>query len=154
MNSTQQLVETVMTRLLDYTPPSGTTLRARLGGGASARLYTVAAPADPVYPYAVLRIASRPQTDGYGGLRSVAGFEVQVFDRPRSQQWRAEGIGDLIEQAMLGWCATGTGLVFARHVRRMTLPPAPTPMDRDLVVVTLTLPVVVWPDYLLQSALQ
>lgn len=152
MNSTQQLVETVMTRLLDFVPSSGTTLRTRLGGGASARLYTVQAPNDPVYPYAVLRIATRPQTLGYAGYRSEAGIEVQVFDRPRSQQWVAEGIADLIEQATLGWCdPTGTGLVFARHLRRMTLPPAPSPMDREVVVVTLSLPVAVWPAYLITA---
>jgi hypothetical protein len=156
MESTQVFIRTVRTRMLDYTPPAGSTLRTLLGGGEDARLYTHETPADdePTYPYAVVRIASRPQTDGYGGLRSVAGIEVQVFDRPRSQLWRAEGIADRIEQSMLGWAMADTpSIVFARHVRRMTLPPAPSPMDRDLIVITLTVPVVVWPDYLLQTVL-
>jgi hypothetical protein len=155
MNSTQALVSAVRTQLLDYQPPSpGTTLRARLGGGTSARCYTVEAPPDAAYPYVVLRIASRPQTPGFGGWRSVAEFEVQVWDRPRTEQWRAEGIADLIEQAALHWAVMGSGLAFSQHVRRVTLPPAPAPMDRELVGITLFLPVVVWPAYLTTLAPQ
>lgn len=151
MDSTQELIQTIRARLLDFAPASGSTLRVELGGGASARLYTDGAPDGTTYPYAVLRLADHRQTDGYGGFRKTVELEVQVYDRPRSQVWRAQRIADVIEQALLLWETAADGLVFSRHVRRVgPLPPAPDPMDRELVQIAVFAPVVVWPVMLSQ----
>ena len=144
--STQAMVADLRTHLLTFQPMSGTTLQARLNG----RLYVVQAPDSVTYPYAVMRLVDRRATDGYGGYRQTFEVELQIFDRPRSQQWRAEGIADVAEQAFLGWDLASSGLLFSRHVRRVTMPPAPEPMDRELVQITVFVPVVAWPVMLTQ----
>ena len=144
--STQAMVADLRSRLLTFQPASGATLQTTLGG----RLYTVQAPDVVTYPYAVLRLVDRAQTDGYAGYRQSFEIELAVFDRPRAQQWRAEGIADVAEQAFLQWDLGSSGLLFSRHVRRLTLPPAPAPMDRELVQVMLFVPVVAWPVMLTQ----
>ena len=145
-STTQGMIGDLRSRLLNFTPRSGATLQASLGG----RLYTVQAPDDVTYPYAVLRLVSRAQTEGYGGLRESFEVELQIFDRPRGQQWRAEGIADVATQAFLRWDIGTSGLMFSRHVRRVVMPPAPSPMDRELVQITLFVPVVAWPVMLTQ----
>ncbi len=144
--STQSMMTDLRNRLLTFAPMSGSTLQTSLGG----RLYVVQAPDDVTYPYAVMRLVDRRQTDGYGGFRESFEIELMVFDRPRSQQWRAEGIADVATQAFLGWDLASSGLMFSRHVRRVVMPPAPSPMDRELVQIVLFVPVVAWPVMLSQ----
>jgi hypothetical protein len=140
------MVADLRSRLLTFQPASGSTLQTTLGG----RLYTVQAPDDPTYPYAVLRLVDRRQTDGYQQLRETFEIELTICDRPRSQQWRAEGIADVATQAFFDWDLATSGVMFSRHVRRVTLPPAPSPMDRELVQVMVFVPVVAWPVMLTQ----
>lgn len=144
--STQGMMQDLRSRLLTFQPASGDTLNTSLGG----RLYTVQAPDNAEYPYAVIRLVDRRQTDGYGGLRETFDVELSIVDRPRTQQWRAEGIADVAEQAFRDWDLATSGILFSRHVRRLTLPPAPSPMDRELVQIVLFVPIVAWPVMLTQ----
>ena len=146
--STRNMIADLRSQLLNFAPASGDSLNTSLSG----RLYTVQAPDDPDYPYAVVRLLPRRQTVGDGGYRETFEIEVQIFDRPRSQQWRAEGIADVATQAFLQWDLRSSGLLFSGHVRRITMPPAPDPMDRELVQITLFVPVVAWPVMLTQYA--
>ena len=139
--STQAMTVDLRNRLLNFAPASGDTLNTRLGG----RLYVSQAPDNAEYPYAVMRLITRQQTDGYTGFRETSEIELAIFDRPRGQQWRAEGIADVAAQAFLMWDLRTSGLMFARHCRRLTLPPAPSPMDRELVQVMVYVPIVAWP---------
>lgn len=142
--TSKAVVDAIRTRLLGFTPKTGSTLNTLLGG----RLYTVQAPDEPVYPYAVLTYTNRVQTDGYGGLREMGDLEILIHARPRGQQWAAETIADTVQQAVLRWAnseANPDGLIFTRHCRRDQVPPMGSPMDRELVVVRVLVPVVVWP---------
>ena len=143
--STQGMMQDLRTRLLTFEPRTGDPLSDRL-----TALYTVQAPDNVTYPYAVVRLVSRQQTEGYGGLRESFEVELSIFDRPRAQQWRAEGIADVATEAFLRWDIGSSGLMFSRHVRRVTMPPAPSPMDRELVHLVLFVPVVAWPVMLTQ----
>ena len=148
--STQGVYQLVQDRVLNFAPLSGDTLNTRIGG----RLYTVQGPDVLVYPYVVMRWMAPAATDGYNGLRKSGEFEFQVLDRPRAQYWRAEGIADVIEQCFLDWGSAVSGLSFARHIRRVELPPAPSPMDREIVNIGVYVPVVSWPVMLSQYVTQ
>jgi hypothetical protein len=139
--STQGMIQDLRARLLNFVPRSGDTLNTSLGG----RLYTTQAPDNVTYPYAVVRLMDRQQTVGDQGFRTRGEIEVSIFDRPRSQQWRAEAIADVVQQAFLHWDLKTSGLMFAQHSRRVTMPPAPTPMDRELVQIAVYVPIVAWP---------
>jgi hypothetical protein len=140
--STQGMMQDLRSRLLTFQPRSGDTLDTSLGG----RLYTTQAPDNVTYPYAVVRLMDRQQTVGDQGFRTRGEIEVQIFDRPRSQQWRAEAIADVVQQAFLHWDLKTSGLMFAQHSRRVgPLPPAPAPMDRELVHIAVYVPIVAWP---------
>jgi hypothetical protein len=143
--SLQGFLSLVMGHLLDFTPATGTTLRTRLGGGASARLYVEQAPDSVTYPYAVLSAKSVRETPGYDGFRLEGEIEVQVYHRPRGKEWDAQGIADVIEQACLRWADGQSGVSFFRHVRRMRVPLAAAPADRELVRIIVFIPVVCWP---------
>ena len=144
--STQGMMQDLRSRLLTFQPASGLRLNQVLGD----RLYTGSAPDTVQYPYAVFRLVDRRQTDGYTGFRATAEIELSIFDRPRSQMWRAEGIADVAEQAFLGWDLRTSGVLFSRHVRRLTMPVAPIPMDRELVQIMVFVPIVAWPVMLTQ----
>jgi hypothetical protein len=144
-STTQGFLALCRGRALDYVPPTTTTLRTLLGGGASARLYTEQAPDIVTYPYAVLSWKSVSQTEGYQGWRMYGELEFQVWDRPRGNEWRAQGIADVIQQAFLGWSDSASGLSFGRHSRRQRVPLAAEPSDRELVRILVFVPVAAWP---------
>jgi hypothetical protein len=139
--STQAMTTDLRNRLLNFAPETGATLNSRLGG----RLYVSQAPDEVDYPYAVIRLVDRRQTDGYAGMRESFEIELAIFDRPRGKQWQAEAIADVAQQAFLKWEVYSSGLMFSRHTRRVTMPVAPSPMDRELVHLVLFVPVVAWP---------
>ena len=143
--STQGFLAMCRTRALDYVPPTGDTLRTRLGGGSSARLYTEQAPDTVTYPYVVLSWKSARETEGYAGWRMDGELEFQVYHRPRGNEWAAQGIADVIHQAFSGWVDAASGLTFSRHARRLRLPLAAEPADRELVRVVVFIPVASWP---------
>jgi hypothetical protein len=139
--STQGMMQDLRSRLLTFQPRTGDRLEQSIGD----RLYTKA-PDNVIYPYAVVRLMDRQQTVGDQGFRTRGEIEVQIFDRPRSQQWRAEAIADVVQQAFLHWDLKTSGLMFAQHSRRVgPLPPAPAPMDRELVQIAVYVPIVAWP---------
>ena len=144
--STQALLTAIRTRLLTFVPISGATLTSRLGG----RLYVVQAPATVTYPYGIVRLVNRAQTDGFGGYRETGDVEVEILSKPRSEQWVVEGALDVCDQALLEWWAAPAGLQWARHRVRDTLPVPPDPMDRDVVIGRALYGYVAWLDYLLQ----
>lgn len=140
--STRSLMQDLRSRLLTFQPASGERLNESIGD----RLYTSQAPDDVTYPYGVVRLMPRRQTVGDQGFREAMELEIQLFDRPRGQQWRLEAIADVVQQAFLHWQQASSGLVFAQHSRRVgPLPPAPEPMDRELVQIAVYVPIVSWP---------
>lgn len=146
--TTHAIVAAIRTRLLDTNPTSGDDLSTRLGG----RLYYEQAPAtgsvSPIFPYAVYRLTNRIETDGFAGMRETADVELLIFGRPRGvQQWVVEGCADVADEALLAWQSVTDGIAFSCFRTRDTLPPAPDPMDRDVVMVRLLFPVVLWPTY-------
>jgi hypothetical protein len=145
-DSTQALTTAARTRLLSFAPLSGATLDTRLGG----RLYIVQAPADAVYPYGVLRLMNRMQSEGYQNVRETGDLELLLLHRGRAHQWEVEEALDVADQAMLGWWDTATGARWARHRVRDMLPAAPDPMDRELVVGRWVMGFTHWPHYLTQ----
>jgi hypothetical protein len=139
--STQGMMQDLRSRLLTFQPRTGDRLEQSIGD----RLYTKA-PDNVIYPYAVVRLMDRQQTVGDQGFRTRGEIEVQIFDRPRSQQWRAEAIADVVQESFLHWDLKTSGLMFAQHSRRVgPLPPAPAPMDRELVQIAVYVPIVAWP---------
>jgi hypothetical protein len=139
--STQGMMQDIRSRLLTFEPRTGSAL-----GDVLTALYTNQAPDNVTYPYAVVRLMDRQQTVGDQGFRTRGEIEVSIFDRPRSQQWRAETIADVVQQAFLHWDLKTSGLMFAQHSRRVgPLPPAPAPMDRELVQIAVYVPIVAWP---------
>lgn len=145
--STQALLTAVRTRLLSFVPLSGDPLGTILGG----RLYVVQAPADAAYPYGLVRLINRVQTEGYGGYRETGDVEVLVLARPRSEQWAVEAALDACDMALLDWWDVATGAQWARHRMRDTLPAAPEPMDREVVQARWVCGYTCWLDYLTQS---
>jgi hypothetical protein len=152
-DSTRDIVTAIRTRLLDFSPTGG---GADLGTLLGDRLYYGQAPAAgsvaPLFPYGVYRLTNRLETDGFAGMRETGDVEVLLFGRPRSTQWDVEACADLADQALLAWHHTTTGLHFSRFRTRDTLPPAPDPMDREVVLIRLLFPVVLWPTYRTQYA--
>jgi hypothetical protein len=147
--STTALLTTIRTRLLDFVPADGgATLGTRLGN----RLYETQAPADTLSPYGVYRLMNRIETDGFAGMRETGDVEVMLFTRPRSEAATLDAAADVADQALLSWAQVTDGITFARFRTRDMLPPAPDPWDRELVVVRLVFPVVVWPTYRTQYA--
>ena len=147
-STTQGIIGDLRSQLLTFAPRTGEPLEDVL-----TALYTVQAPdklPENPYPYGVIRLVGRQATDGYGGLRETFEVELSLFDRPRSQQWRLEGAADTAQGAFTRWSLGTSGLLFSRHIRRVTLPPAPSPMDRELVQIVLFVPVAAWPVMLTQ----
>lgn len=151
--STQGLIALFMARVLDFTPMTGDMLRTRLGGGSSPRLYVEQAPDVVTYPYAVLSWKSAHATEGDAGLQIKGEMEIQVYDRPRGNEWRAQGIADVMQQAMLTWGSAVSGATWAGHVRRQRVPLAAEPADRELVRIIVFVPVTCWPVMLSQYVL-
>jgi len=147
--STTALLVTIRTRLLSFVPMGGGSTLATLLG---SRLYESQAPETATFPYGVFRLTNRLETDGFAGMRESADLEVMFFDRPRSRAEALDLIADVADQALLSWAQATDGITFARFRLRDTLPPAPEPMDRELVVIRQVFPVVLWPTYRTQYA--
>jgi hypothetical protein len=139
--STQGMIQDFRSRILNFVPRSGDTLNTTLGG----RIYTTQAPDNVTYPYGVLRMLDRRQTVGDQGFREAFELELSIAGRPRSQQWIVEGALDVAAQAFLHWDIKTSGLMFSQQRRVGPLPPAPAPMDRELVQIVVYVPIVAWP---------
>lgn len=148
--------EVVRTRLLDFQPASGgSTLRTRLGGGATARLYVDVAPDAPTYPYAVLRLRDRNEVAGFHALGERVDVELDLFHRPRgkgagetvTRTAALDAIADLCDEAMRAFRDVSDGWVWFAGQRRRTKPePDIDPLDRELVFIRLVYPLGLWPS--------
>lgn len=144
--SERWLVQQLRARALTFTALGGDRLQDLIGD----RLYLAQAADHAVYPYVVLGL-QHVATFTDGGYRQLWSVEWLVLHRDRGQYWEASWIADVLEQAFLRWrVATSTALVLAQsqQAQRATLPPAPAPMDRELVQVRYVVPCIVWPAHL------
>lgn len=155
-DSTSAIEVTLRQRLLTFTPLSGDTLTTTLGvmdggNGADGRLFwrrppdNIDASAKPVR-YGVLALKNR-RRDAEQAERELAEFEVMLFARPDSQRAALEAAADVIEQAMLRYKDNSTGLMGVWAGLRNSLPPFPSPADRDVVQIQLVFTLVLWPAY-------
>lgn len=146
MTDTSKLVITaIRTRLWTHVPLGGEgALSTRLTG-----LHTVQAPDNATYRYAVLT-CMRGDSAGYSGFREDWHVEVQFYGRPRSAHWLVEADADVADQAMRTWEDRSNGIQLAGYRSRWTLPPEPTPGDRELVRVRCLYEVAVWPELFTQ----
>jgi hypothetical protein len=73
-----------------------------------------------------------------------------LYGRPRSQRALLEGIADRMDQAMLRYKDSASGLIGAWGRTRQALPPFKEPAASDVVQIMLEYTLVVWPAYLIQ----
>lgn len=144
--STEALLTAARTRLLTFSPTTGTALSTALTGG----LWVAQAPADVTYPYGLLRLMNRIQTEGYGGFRETGDLELVLLHKGREHEYDVEAMLDVADQAMLNWWDVTTGATWAGHRLRDMLPPAPAPMDRNVVQARWVCPYRCWLEYLTQ----
>lgn len=144
-NSTADVLELVRDRILNFAPIVGDPLETAIDG----RLYQVQAPDNSAFPHGVMRFINRV---GNGDARREnVDLEVMLFDRPRTRAKNLEDVADLFDQAMVGWVASSSGLVFSRGTRsRDTLPPFADPADREVVQIRLIYPLTMYVNYLTQ----
>lgn len=141
------LYEGVRTHLLDYVPqgPLASQQTLRQSGH---KVYADAPPDDAAYPYSIIRFMG--MVTDTGGMRERGQLEVMTFARPR-KVWAAKikTYCDIIDQAMhLLTDARGGALVLSRVRSRDTLPPPPSPADREVVQERQVYGVTVYPQYL------
>lgn len=146
--STVAILTMLHERLLSYRGPNGATLgNALTGTDGVVRLYQVRVPDNTPYPFAVMRMISA-RSGEYKGLRVTAQLEIQLYGRPWSEHQRMEALADLIDEAMLFFVRSNDGLTFSTSSTRVTLPPAPAPMDGETVAIRLVYNLAFWPRYL------
>lgn len=160
--STENLYRAIRERILDFIPSSGDPVGLLLGDPDRPRLYFVQSPdqreeldGDGGWPYVIIQLADLGALPGEAGLRHQMVLNVDVWDYPRENQFRATGIADQIHQALLDFVKANTlGLMFCRSsdIRRVDAPVPPVPLDRELVHTRLVVPLVVWPAFLTQYA--
>lgn len=147
--------QTIRTRLLTFTPLSGTTLATLIGSttggaGSSGKLYLSQAPDDVTGFYGVMRLIDMPQQGLDGGFMVRGLLELILYGRPRSQQSAVERMADIVTEAWNHYRyteATGRCLV-ARDVTNRATIPYEAPADRELVAVRLLLPFMATPSFL------
>ena len=168
--SSDRLAQTVQTRLLTFTPLShadtGTrTIATLLGNDASApagRMYLDAAPDNVVYPYALLRLSGPIPRGDDGGFQMRGFFELQFFDKPRSQTRSYGGVTLLRPVALNAMADIATAawrdfaiteiddtLVAERITVRGDVPYT-EPANRELVQVRMLLPFYCTPNFIAQ----
>lgn len=143
--STAAIYETLRTRALGFTPASGALAGRSVGQTLAQRFYNGAAPDAATYPYAIARIINRASAVDGNPERDEFDFEVMVYDRPRTNQVRAEGVADLLDAAFLRYVDPSSGLLFARSRQRDTLPQGAGDAEREVVQVRLLYSFTAWP---------
>lgn len=146
-DSTAAIYAMIRDRILNFTPKSGSKLKDTL-----SELYVVQAPDNAKFPYGVMRFINTNRDGAYQGYRQTMEVEVQLFAQPRSEASALEVMADVADEAMLGWRQATSGLAFSFEGSRMSIPPAPPPLNSEVVQIRLTYPVVVWPAFLTQYA--
>ncbi len=142
--STNEIIETMRSALLDFENVDGGSLKDFLG----ENLYRRAAPADTAFPYGTLRWSAR-RTPGYSGLRLTGKLELQLYGRSSAQMEDISDAADLCEQAMLEYVnASVGGLIFTSDVQRDELPEAGPPVDSETCAIRIAFSLAIWPAYL------
>lgn len=154
--STQSILQEIRTRLLTFTPASGSTLATLLGSttsgsGSDGKLFLNQAPDGITGFYGVLRLYDEFQQGMDGGFLLRCQAELILYGRPRAQQGAVERMADVVQQAWLWFDSTQVDgvLIADRTMSRMSIP-YEDPADRELVAIRLLLPFRVAPQYLVQ----
>lgn len=156
--SWQGVKQIIRTRLLTFTPQSGTSLATRLGAtssgsGVDGKLFFSQAPDNLTGFWAVLRIIDAPVAGFDGGFLIRATAELIVYGRPRKMEPQVEACADVAMEAWLNYRYTEVGGVFLADdpTNRFTIP-YEEPADRELVAVRVLLPFRVAPIFLTRYA--
>jgi hypothetical protein len=150
---TTDLYGALRARILNFDPggPDGP-----LSGNAflGPRLFTLEAPDNATYPFAIARLLSRNTGGGDDArLRERADYEIMVYHRPRTGLVLAERIADIMEEALLHYSTDALGLLSVRRlVSRGTLPAYQSAENREVVRVRLLWDITWWPQYRTQLA--
>lgn len=147
--STVQIYATIRQALIDYTSPSGETLRDFVG--EPERLWVRAAPANPLFPYLTLRL-DRTSLTAYNGYRETALLEVQAVGKPEGQLPLVESAVDLVDQCLTALTAPESGIIVGRSRTRQTVPQMTDPADSAVVAVVATYEFFLWPVVLTSRA--
>lgn len=140
----------LITYLKSFSPKSGANSIGTMLGG---RLWAIRAPDNAAYPFGVLRLTGREQFGDDASLREEGRIELQVFGRPLAQASTVEAVCDIAEAAFLKYSANYGGLFDVRaKVSRDTLPPPPSPGDREIAQARVLWSYSWWPDYRTQYA--
>lgn len=157
------LSQAVRTRLLSFTPATGSTLASLLGTASGAasdgKLYLESAPDGVSYPYGVLRYMNQSQRGDDGRFLRDFLFEVTFYDRPRTGHSSTpdevvNSLADTAEQALLRWVSSTDPIRSLGTDSRLPInyADAPAPLDRDLRAVRLLFRVRGSPTFLAQYA--
>ena len=148
----------IRTRLLTFTPATGTTLLVRLGStssgsGASGKLFFDQAPDNLTGLWAVLRVIDAPMAGMDGRLMMRGTAELFLYGRPRKMQAQVESMADVCMEAWRDFVYNEIGGHFsATDVTRGGAIPYTEPADRELVAIRLLLEFRCAPMFLLQYA--
>lgn len=149
-SGTTALLASIITHLLTFAPKGG---GATISTKLSARLWAIRAPDNSATPHGVVRVMSRTQSGDDASLREEGRIELQLFGRPLKQSVDVEYCADVAEAALLKFSANYGGLFDVRaRVTRDTLPPPPSPGDREIAQVRVVWAYSWWPDYRTQYA--
>ena len=146
-NTTLQILKTIRSAFLDFQP----SVSGSVSGTLADRIYINQPPDNVVFPFVVARLVNNLTTSEFRGDRLTVDAEVTIFDRPRSNTLRAEGVADQMDGAMTRLRRQdSSGLLMCRSRTRDTIVPSGDPADREVVSIRLVYPLVVWPQYLTQ----
>lgn len=159
MDSNEAIKRALRNHILDFQPlddngdPLGAPLRARYGGGTSARIYFDALPDNLAFPNGIARLINQRRSGAYNGERISADLEIMLYERNAANAAALEADADIVDAAMLrAKVSQGSGFMFSREGTRDTLPPSAEPESRGVVTVRLLYSVVIWPRYLTRYA--
>lgn len=145
VQSTDELLNVVRTRLLTFMPPDATETLAQMigttteGSGQDGKLYKVQAPDKLPHPYGLIRLIDLvPQGDD-GRYLERGVIELQFFHRPRRNMADCEAFADRARQAWHRWVSAADGISALRVEGRATITYT-EPADRELVQVRMLLP--------------
>lgn len=146
-SSTLAVVQAIRTQLYNFQQSGTNSVSSSLG----TRLYVNQPPDNVTFPYAVMRLVNQISNTEYRGDRQTASVEIMIYDRPRSNTSRAEGVADNIDGAMTRLrLQDADGIMFGRSRLRDTIPPMTDPADREVVAIRLLYDIAMWPQFLTQ----
>lgn len=141
--STANVYATLRRALLEYVDPiTGHALPDLLKG---PHVYVTMVPEDaPSFPYITIRLTLASDT-GTNSYRQTGTLSVDVIGKPSRQAVLVEDVADVCDAVLVGYTEPGSGLVLGRGRTRETLPRFTDPADKDIVGVTLSYSLILWP---------